>query len=64
MTIPDSLPISDQGRFIVVGGYGTFGTERCTLKGNEIQCTTVDPELRNYKFYPEMMSLPENLSPK
>ena len=51
--------IVHQGHFIVVGGRYSRGTERCTLKGNLIQCTTVGPELEYYNSYPEMMSVPE-----
>ena len=56
--------IVHQGQFVVVGGDGSLGTERCALKGNSVQCTTVDPELENYYFYPEMMSVSENFCPK
>ena len=62
--------ILHQGQFIVAGGWGFIlfvnerGTERCTLKGDSIQCKTVDPELEDYKFYPEMISVRENFCPK
>lgn len=50
--------IVHQGQFIVVGGYsGPLRTERCELKDESIQCKTVDPELSNYRYYPEMMSV-------
>ena len=56
--------ILHQGQFIVVGGKYPLGTERCILNGDSIQCTTVDPELENYKYYPEMMSVPGNFCSK
>ena len=57
--------IVHQGQFIVVGGYkGSLATERCILKGDSIQCTTDGPELDDYYFYPELMSVPENYCPK
>ena len=52
--------IIQAGEFVVVGGTGSISTERCILNGESIKCTTVDPELENYNFYPEMMSVPEN----
>ena len=52
--------IFQKGDFIVVGGRDTKKTERCSLHGNSIQCTNVDPELDDYAFYPEMMLVPEN----
>ena len=37
-----------QGQFIVVGSViGISPVERCTLSGDSIKCTTVEPELRN-----------------
>ena len=54
--------IIHQGEFIIVGGYAD--TERCILNGDSVQCSTVDPELEGYYYYPEMMSVPENFCPK
>ena len=57
--------IVHQGQFIVVGGDpGLYKIERCILKGDSIQCTTVGPELYGYYNYPELMSVPENYCPK
>ena len=60
--------IAQKGEFIVVGGDGIIDegtkTERCSLSDDSIQCTSVDPELYDYFFYPEMMLVPENYCPK
>ena len=53
-----------QGDFIVVGGWGTFRTERCTLNEEAIRCTLIDPKLSEYCYYPEMMSVEPNFCPK
>ena len=54
-----------QGNFIVVGGYpGNLRTERCTLNEGTIRCTLIDPELKSYGFYPEMMFVEPNFCPK
>ena len=53
-----------QGDFIVVGGSGTFRTERCTLNEGTIRCTLIDPKLNGYYYYPEMMSVEPNFCPK
>ena len=53
-----------QGDFIVVGGWGIFRTERCTLNQDAIRCTLIDPELEDYGFYPEMMSVMPNYCEK
>lgn len=58
----------DQGEFIIVGGYnekiGLLGTERCSLIGDSMKCTTVDPGLEGYYYTPELMSVSENFCPK
>ena len=56
--------IIHQEEFIIVGGIGTLGTERCILNGDSVQCSTVDPQLEGYFGYPEMMSIHENFCPK
>ena len=54
-----------QGDFIVIGDYkGRLRTERCTLNQDAIRCTLVDPELQDYGFYPEMMSVMPNYCEK
>ena len=50
-----------QGQFVVVGGCcGSLATERCILTDNKVQCTTIDPELNNFYWYPEMMLVSGN----
>ena len=54
-----------KGQFIVIGGYpGSFRTERCALNGGSIYCATVGPELVDYEYYPEIMSVSEKYCPK
>ena len=57
------------GDFIVIGGRNdtwasSFETERCSLKDNSVQCSTVAPVLQNYVFYPEMMRVPHDYCEK
>ena len=54
--------ILHQGAFVIVGGYPNWplGTERCNLHGDSILCTSVDPYLTEYKFWPEMMIVPSD----
>ena len=54
--------ILHQGAFVNVGGYPNWlhGTERCELDGDSVICTTVDPYLAEYKFWPEMMIVPSD----
>lgn len=50
-----------QGDFIVVGGLsGNLHTERCTVNEGTARCTTIDPELNGYHYYPEMMAVMPN----
>ena len=58
--------IIQEGQFLVVGGgqLRSFGTERCQLNDRSIQCTTVEPKLSGYYYYPELMSVPANFCPK
>ena len=53
--------IFHQGHFVVLGGKkGPLSTERCTLNGDSMQCTTIGPVLEHFQDYPEMMPVPEN----
>ena len=55
------------GQFIIVGGsdnFKSFGTERCVLDDNSILCRIVDPYLKDFRYYPAMMAVPENFCPK
>ena len=53
-----------QEDFVVVGGSELFDTERCTLNGDVIRCTVVNPRLYEYGFYPEMMAIEPDYCPK
>ena len=56
--------------FVVVGGMSdektltNLNTERCTIKGNSIVCSVVDPELYEYVFFPELIHVPQDYCPK
>ena len=52
---------ADADHFVVVGGYGSFSTERCYFTNkSQLQCETVNPVVDYYIYYPEMMSVQEN----
>ena len=46
--------IFDGQYIIVVGGSSSKDTERCQLQNDTITCTTQDPKLASYYFYPEL----------
>ena len=49
------------GELVVVGGaLSKFGTERCSLVGESIECIDVNPELDEYATFPHMMRVPDN----
>ena len=54
--------------FVVLGGadssFSPAGTERCKLNGDSINCTTVDPKLNMYIYYPETARVPADYCPK
>ena len=57
--------IIQNGHFIVVGGdkgkkAGPLSTERCTLNGSSVRCTSVNPKLKNFFEYPELMTVTDN----
>ena len=51
--------IQVENEFIVVGGYREGSedepTESCKLDGQAMTCTTREPQLKNFGFYPELM---------
>ena len=49
--------IQVDNEFIVVGGlrYGPVPTESCKLNGQSITCTTREPQLSEFTYYPELM---------
>jgi len=49
------------GQFVlVVGGQGTFQTEKCSLSNKQVTCSSQWPELTKYAFYPELNLVPED----
>ena len=48
----------DGAHFLVVGGYGTRKTERCTMANGQMTCIEQNPELTNYSYYPELYLVP------
>ena len=47
--------------FVIVGGYGTRQTERCTLQNErQMLCVSVEPKLTDFAWYPETMLVDEN----
>ena len=43
------------GHFHVVGGWGTYKTEKCEYKNNQMVCHSQSPSLAHYEFTPELM---------
>ena len=58
-----------KGEFFIIGGplefyQAEYPTELCTLESDSIQCTVIDPMLKNYYSYPEMMRVPADYCQK
>jgi len=51
--------IYDGQYVLVVGGYETFQTEKCSISNNQITCSSQSPELYYYAYYPEVFLVPE-----
>ena len=49
--------IYDGSTVLVVGGRGTFKTEKCTISNNQMNCNEQNPELTNYYAYPELFTV-------
>ena len=43
------------GHFLVVGGAGTYKTEKCEYKNNQMVCHSQSPSLTKYAYTPELM---------
>ena len=56
--------IVSDGGFLVVGGLSNQETERCTLDGDSVECTLIEPKLDYYAGYPEMMPVPNDYCQK
>ena len=53
--------IEIQGEFLVIGGTsGTLKTERCKLVNGQMLCTEQEPNLYNYREYPELVAVSDN----
>ena len=50
--------IYDGQYVIVIGGGGTYESEKCSLSNNQMTCTSQMPELYNYYAYPELHLVP------
>ena len=54
--------IQVDNEFIVVGGMRVGGvdepTESCKLNGQSMTCTTREPKLLDFMYYPELMFMP------
>lgn len=46
--------IFDGEVFLIVGGYGTIGTDKCTPTDSKLVCESISPKLLNYQAYPEL----------
>ena len=51
-------------KFIVAGGLGLHETESCILANDEagdtIQCTSQEPNLNDYRYWPTMFMVDDN----
>ena len=53
--------IFDGSSFLVIGGDGTFKTEKCILVGTTMSCTELEsPPLGNYAYYPALFLTDKN----
>ena len=52
--------IYDGTYLIVVGGRDSLQTEKCSIKSGSVICTSQNPELIDYGFYPELFLVPES----
>ena len=54
--------IYDGSSLIVIGGWEHFThkTERCEISNGQVICTSQNPELDYYAYYPELFLVPVN----
>ena len=45
------------GHFLVVGGYGSYETEKCEYKNNQMVCHSQSPRLSYNALTPELMTV-------
>ena len=47
-------------KYLVMGGFGEKSTEICELKNETIECTSREPTLNQFRYYPAMMMVASN----
>ena len=52
--------IYDGQYVLVVGGVGTYKTEKCSITNEQVTCSSQSPELIEYAFFPELFLVPES----
>ena len=52
--------INDGQYVLVIGGGGTYKTEKCSIKNEQVTCASQSPELKSYKNYPEVFLVPKD----
>ena len=54
--------IYDGSSLIVDGGYAgddiALKTEKCVISNGHVSCSSQNPELKNYSYYPELFLVP------
>ena len=51
--------IYDGSSLIVAGGVtSSLKTEKCTISSGQVSCTTQNPTLHDYAYYPELLLVP------
>ena len=48
------------GHFLVVGGWGTYKTEKCEYKNDQMVCQSQSPSLTEYAYTPELMTVADD----
>ena len=56
--------IFDGQYLLVIGGSGTYNTEKCSISNDQITCSSQSPVLINYAFYPEVLLVPKSYCKK
>ena len=51
--------IFDGQYVLVVGGMGTYKTEKCSIENERLTCASQSPELTDCRYYPELFLVPE-----
>ena len=48
------------GFFLVVGGYKSNRTEKCSLQQGAVSCTSQEPSFSDYSRYPELFMVADS----